>query len=890
MSARAVSASERWFRLLLHFYPADFRDEVGASFVEAYLDRIRDASQSRGTTAVALIWIRALLDSLYNGIGERLRPAAAWRRAGEWGRDAELAARRLYRAPVFSASMIGTLVVGLGAFAVVLTVITKILIEPLPYKNPSELYYVWRDYGKVLDLKRGWVSGPDVSELGKAGGPIASAVGLRIDRRVLADMRAQEGTPEEVDVMISSANLFDVLGTRPVLGRGFAANDAGTDRPPVVVLGYDLWQSRFAGRASVLGEQLKLNGAVYTVIGVTGRDFHFVRHNSLGAPQGASLYIPFPYELGTRPATQGAFAVLIRARHGASPGAVAAAVASIGRDMDARFFKARGISLYPVGLQADLVGPVRPALMLLGIAGVFLVFVLAVNLATLLLARIIQRDRELAVLRALGASPSALTRAALIEAGLLGTIGGVGAALAAIWGTRVLMALAPLDLPRRESIAVDWKVAVTIVGIGALLGLLAGLAPAFWASRASLATLLRNAAVRGGGKGRLRRALVVAQVGLCLMLLSAGGLVVRSFGRLLQSQPGFEPKGVLTWRVPVASWRFPNNASAVAFDDQLQREIAAIPGVESVGAASAVPLTANTDQTDVVAPGAPGNTGRTEHDAPLADVMYARSGWFKTLGIKVLAGRDFAPSRPGSRREAVIDRSLAAYFFPSSSPLGATLVANADTLTVVGVVDHARQYDLHRDGRPQVYMRDEDDTYGPLYFALRTKRTPLELVPEVRGVIRRLDRELAISDVRTLDDIVSGSLQQQRLSAVLIGGFSLGALLLAAMGLFGVVASAVVRRRHEMAVRLALGAERGRVLRLIINEGAVLVALGVAIALPGVILLGRLMRAVVIGVSPFDPVTLAAVALGLGVVSLAACYLPARRAASIDPARALRED
>lgn len=883
------SASERWVRLLLRLYPVDFREEIGESFVEAYLDRCRTAGKRGGTVAVAAVWIRAFFDSLINGVGERLRPAANWRRAGNWGRDAELAMRRLVRAPAFSLSMVGTLTVGLGAFAVVLTVVTKVLIEPLPYQRPNDLYFVWRDYGKVFDLKRGWVSGPDVAELGKAGGPIADAAGIRVDRRVIANAEG-EGNPEEVDVMISSPNVFDLLGAKPLLGRTFAPNEVGQGRPTVIVLGYDVWQRRFAGARDVIGKTMKMNGYPYTIIGVMPNDFHFVRHSSLGPPQGASVYMTFNFDLAGRSPNSGSYAALLRAKENASPLAVRSAVAAVGKSMDTRFFGGKGISLYAVGLESDLVASVKPALMVLGISGLFLVLVLAVNLATLLLARAVQRDREFAVSRALGANPIALVRATLLEGGMLGAIGGAGAALAAMWGTRVLIALAPADMPRRESIVVDWKLALAVVGIGAMLGVLAAVAPAWWASRASLASLLRNAAVRGGGQGRLRRALVVVQVALCLVLLSSGGLVARSFDRLLRSNPGFDPSGVLTWRVPVAQWRYPTNAAAVAFHENLQRELMTIPGVRAASAASAVPLSGSTDQSDVTSPGAPGNTGKAEHDAPLADIIWTRPGWFSTMGIRLIAGRDFEPPRTGAHREAVVDRTFAEYFFPNSSPLGATLYSGNDTLTVVGVAEHARHYDLHSNGRLQVYMRDQDNTQGALYFAIRTSRPPVELIGDVRNVMHRLDPQLAISDVRTMEEVVSSSVREQRLSAVLIGGFSLGALLLAAMGLFGVVAGSVVRRKHEIAVRLALGAERGEILRLVVGEGAALVAMGILVAVPGIYLAGRLLRGVLIGVSPFDPLTLAAVATGLGAVALAACYVPARRVGGIQPAQALREE
>ena len=895
---RWAAASERWLRLLLRLSPADFRDEMGDALVEAYRDRCRAAVQRGGGAALAGVWLQAAADSLRNGLGERARPAITWRRRGNWGRDAERALRRLVRAPVFALTMAGTLTVGLGAFAVVYAVVDKVLIEPLPYDHPDDLYFVWRDYTTFFDLKRGWLGGTDVAALDSAGGVLEGAVGLRRNRMTLSGAApgAAGADPEEVGVMVSSPELFRLLGARPAIGRGFAPDEVGPGRAPVVVLGHDLWQGRFGGDRAVVGTEVRLNGQPFRVIGVMPPDFRFVRHSSLGPPMGADAYTTFDYHLAESDPGAGMFAGLLRARPGTPPETVAAAVGAVGRMLDRRVFQGRGLRLYPVGAKSDLVAPVRPALLVLGAAGALLVLVLGVNLATLLLVRASQRSQEFAVSRALGANRVALVRATLLEAAILGTFGGACAALAAVWGTRTLVALAPLDLPRRESIAVDWGTAAVVIGVGALLGLLAGVVPAVWATRTRLAALMGMAAVRGGGGGHgpMRRAMVVIQVALSLVLLSTGGLVVRSFERLLRAQPGFEPRGVLTLRVPVTQARYPDNAAASALHERLERALAALPGVTAVGAGSTLPLTADADQTTVRLPGAPGNTGVAEQDQPLVDYMRVRAGYLETLGIRVLAGRAFAPGRPagaagGGVREAMIDRTLATQFYPAGSPVGATLLLGNDSLRVIGVVDHARHYDVHEDGRPQVYLRDEDDTYGTLVFAVRGDRAPAGLVAEVRDAVRRVDPQLAVSEIRTMDEVVAESLRQPRLSAVLLAGFSLGALLLAAMGLYGVVAGAVTRRRHELAVRLALGADHGGVLRLVVGEGARLVLLGLLVGLPGIYLASRLIGGVLVGVSPFDPLTLGAVASGLVLVALAACYVPARRVASIEPARSLRE-
>ena len=886
---RLLDLSERWFRLLQRLYPPDFSDNMGNAVVETYRDRARDALKRGGIIRLAALWIRALVDSVRNGAGERARPAVSWRRSGNWGRDAELATRRLLRAPALVVAVVGTLGIGLGLFAVVYTVVQKVLIEPLPYRDPDNLYFVWRDYRAYFDLSRGWLGGTDVAELQKAGGVIEDASAVL---RQLTTFAAREGTDAtEIAVMIVSPNLFDVLGVQPMFGRGFATNEGGPNRPPVIVLTHELW-NRTGADPRILGTTVRLNGEPYTVIGVLPPTFGFVRNASLGPPQRADAYTTLNVKLADTNPGAGSYAGLVRARRGTSPQAVAAAVDAVGRAVDARDFKGKGLKLYPVGVKPDLVAGVRPALLVLGFAGVLLVLVLMVNLASVLIARAAQREHEFAVSRALGANSAAVVRATLFEGGLLGLGGGIVAAVGAIWGTRALIALAPLDLPRREAVGVDWRIGAVVIGVGALLGLLAAITPAIWAARASLSSLLANSAVRGGGgRGRLRRAMVVAQVTLSLVLLSTGGLVVRSFDRLLRADPGFAPQGLLTIRVPMPAQLVPKVEDAYALQERVEQALRAIGGVTGVSATSALPLTAAANQRTVAIAGAPGNTGNADRDAPLVDYLGTRAGYVEVMGMRVVEGRAFDRVRREGVREALIDRNLARQFFPTNSAVGATIpFGNNQTVTVVGVVDQARLYDVHQDGRPQVYVRAEDFGYRTLAFVLRSGRDPRSLMPEVRSAVRQIDPRLAIADVRTMDDVVGDALRRQRISAVLISGFAIGALALAAMGLFGIVSGSVTRRRHELALRLAVGADHGRLVRLVLGEGAALVIVGVLIGAPVIYIAAGLLRGVLVGVSPLDPVTLGGVACGLGLVTMVACYVPARRVLRINPAQALRQE
>ncbi len=896
MRNRMLNTSERWFRLLQRLYPPDFRDEMGNAVVEAYMDRARDALKNGGNIHIVALWLHALVDSLRNGAAERVRPAASWRRAGNWGRDVELVRRRLVRSPIFAATTIGTLTIGLGMFAVVYTAVQKILIDPMPYKDPGDLYYVWRDYGPITDVNRGSLAGTDIVELQKPNGIIEAAAGLQPFLGGVFSLR-EGAEPMEIAVTWTSPNLFDLLGVTPALGRSFAPDEIAPRFVPgeigpapgqVIILSHQLWK-RLGADPGIVGTDVRLQGRPFTVIGVLPPDFTFVRNDASAPPQHVDAYIPIGDLARTNPQF-GIVAGLIRTRHGASPEAVAAAVDAIGRAIDARDFNSRGLKLYSVGLKADVISRIRPALIVLGAAGLVLVFMLMVNLASVLIARAAQREHEVAVSRALGANTIAIVRSTLLEGGLLGLAGGALSTLGAIWGTRALVALAPLDLPRREAIAIDWRIAVAVIAVGGLLGVLAAAPPAAWAARVSLSSLLAGTAVRGGGgQGRMRRSLIVAQVALSLVLLSSGALVMRSFERLLRADPGFQPDGVLTVRVRCPPEFFPQLSDVIAFQDRVQRALAAIPSVTGASAASALPLTANALQTTITIPGAPGNTGDAERDKVRADMIAVRANYIEVMGMRLIAGRTFTEFRQNDVTEVMIDTAIARRFFPDGNAEGAKIRLGEQSLTIIGVFNQARLYDVHADGRPQILVRAELG-FRPLFFVMRTTRVPHSLLPEVQSAVHRIDPRVPVGDPRAMDDIVQASLSPQAIGGALISAFAVGALLLAAMGLFGVVSGSVMRRRHELAIRLALGADHRRILQLVLKEGALLVVVGLLIGAPGIYVANRLIRGLLIGVSPSDPLTLLAAALGLLLVTMVTCYVPARRALRIDPARLLRQE
>jgi predicted permease len=515
---------------------------------------------------------------------------------------------------------------------------------------------------------------------------------------------------------------------------------------------------------------------------------------------------------------------------------------------------------------------------------------LTVNLASLLLARATQREKEVAVSRALGANALAVIRAMVVEGTVLGALGGVGGAITGFWGVKLLVSLAPLELPRRETIALDWRIALVVIAVGTVAGFIAACIPAGWAAKVSLDSLLSAASVRGAGRaGRMRRLMIVAQVAVSLIMLSAGGLIVRSFETLLRADPGFRPEGVFTAGISVGPRIFPKIQDEIAFQDRVESALSELPGVTQVSGVSALPLSAAADgPIDVLLPGAPGNTSDPAKDGPNVDVMTSRPGYVQAMGMRLVAGHDFDPSQRQNLNEVLIDRHLAQQFYPGSSPVGATLILNKQPLTIVGVVDQARLYALYKEGRPQIFLRqNESYPYAP-YLVVRTSRDPRSMISGLNALIRRIDPRVAVSNARTMDDIVTDALRQQRISMLLITGFALGALLLLLMGLFGLISGSVARRRGELAVRMALGATQGSVITLVVSEGAQLLAIGSLLGLPGIYVAGRVMRGLLIGISPFDPRTLAEVAAAFVLLALTACYLAGRRVTGIAPERLLR--
>jgi putative ABC transport system permease protein len=764
----------------------------------------------------------------------------------------------------------------------VFTAVDKILLEPLPYRDPGDLYKVWADVA-YLNVREGQLSVPQVLELQKAGGVIEDAAGFNCGNAAIPAADGRDAF--HINMMVGSPNLLDMLGLEPALGRTFRRDEGGT-WPTVIVLSDGMWK-RLGADPGIVGKPLRIGPDTHTVIGVMPANFAFTCWPS----QIPDVYAPAPEQATAANADNFNAMAMIRVHHGTSAQQVQQTLETLNRSLLERgIVKRAGIQLYAVGLQADLIQEFRPALLALGAAGAFLLLVLAVNFASVLLARASEREREFAISRALGASGPAILRANLFEGALLGLTGGVMGALIGSWGTRLLLELGPLDLPRRETIVFDWSMAAIVIVMGMLIGIIAAAVPATWAARVSLSALVSATMVRGGASaGRMRRGLIAAQVALSLVLLSAGGLVVRSFERLVAADPGFSADHVLTLRLSTIV--FPEPAAAASFLDRTTAALRALPGVTQVSASSSLPLSGGANMNTVRFPGAPGNTGDQERDRPLVDRIHARAAYVETLRMRVVSGRGFEETRPAGVREALIDRQLAERFFPNSNPLGSTIEFDKYSATIVGVVEQARLHDLYKDGRPQLFLRAEDyGSRGYWFFVIRTTTQPETLIQDARGVIRRIEPRIPVSAILTMDEIVAYQRSRERISAVIIAGLALGALLLVAVGLFAVISGTVTRRRGELAVRLALGATHGRVMRLLLSEGALLVGAGLVLGVPGVYAVGGMVRGLLIDISPWDAPTLVTAALGLALIAMLACYVPARRVLSIDPAPLLRQN
>jgi putative ABC transport system permease protein len=796
--------------------------------------------------------------------------------------DLRYAVRTLRRTPAFTFAAVACLALGIGANTAIFSVIDGVLLRPLPFRDPSSLVMVWEtDPSQGRD--RNVVSPANYLDW-RAQNSTFSEVGSYIDWR--ANLTGID-EPVEVARAIATATFFRVLDVAPELGRVYTLEEDAPNGPNVVVLSHRLWERHFGARRDALGARLELDGRPFTVIGVMPATFGIEGSR-------AELWTPMQLDpaVDYRTRTGRYLTSVARLKPGVTAERAQADMSAIARRLEAAhpiFNRGWGANVVP--MYEQVVGGVRRALLVLAGVVAFVLLIACANVANLLLARSTARTREVAVRAALGAGRGRMVRQLLTESVVLSALGGAVGLLLAYWGVQGVKALAPRGVPRVASISIDgWTMAFTLV-VALVTGLLFGLVPALQAGRGNLQTVLREGSRGSTSSGRARAVLVAAQVALSLVLLIGAGLMLRSFARLQAVDPGFDPEGVLTGRVQLAGQRFRASSAATAFFGQLLDRVEKVPGVEAASAINWLPFGGDGSATSYWIEGRPVPPPGNEF---VADVRAVDPRYFRTMRIRVKRGDPFdARANTESPKQVVVNEAFVRVHFPTSNPIGEhVLMPWDDTLRaeIVGVVADTKHAGLDSLAKPMIYWAMKQFPTNFMTLVVRTNGDPMRLAPAIAREVRALDANQPFADPKPLDAYLSQSVAQRRFSMTLLGVFSALALVLAALGIYGVLAYSVAQRTREIGVRMALGARDSTVAGMVVREALRVVGVGLAIGVAGAVALTRVLTTLLYDVSPTDPLTFTGVTLALGAVAVTASYFPARRAARVDPIVALRQE
>ena len=797
--------------------------------------------------------------------------------------DLRFALRQLLKNPGFTAVAVLTLALGIGANTAIFSFVNAVLLRPLPYQDPDRLVVVYENNAE-RDWHKNAVGAPVLGEWRQRSQTIDGLAAYKPDLMILTG----KGQPETLTAVSLSANIFSLLGIQPMLGRGFLPEEETYGKHQVAVLSYDFWNRRFAHDPGIVGQTITLDSDAYQVVGI------MPPHRSF--PDGnAQVWLPLafsPERLSQR--HNHSYNVCGRLKPGVTLAQARAdmdLVASRMAEADPQN-KGWGAELFP--LQEIMVGDSRPVLLvLLGSVGLVLLIACA-NIANLLLARAAARSREFAIRAALGAGRRQIVRQLLVESLVLAVAGGVAGLALGQAALELLIHFSPPNLPRLwEGISLDGTTLAFTLGLTLATGVLFGLVPALQTARSSLNADLNDTS-RGSSashqRRRTRAALVIAEMALSLVLLIGAGLLIRSFDRLLSKPLGFVPEHVVTMTFSLPDKTYPAQADKTRFFDQLLAQTRALPGVDSAALIYGLPLSGRDSSlsVDVVgaAPAAPG-------ESVSAGYSQISTGYFRTLNMPLLQGRDFNElDQANSPAVVIVDEAFVKNFKLGDRVLGRHINVSdgGKNAEIVGVVPSVKRFNLTQAPQGELYRTYRQNCWGFLDLTVRTRRDPGELMRVMRAVVDGLDKNLPIEHPRTLTELVASSVADRRLSVQLLAGFAGVALLLASIGLYGVLAFAVTQRRREIGIRLALGAQRADVLRLILQHGLTLVVVGMVVGLAGALALARFLGSLLFEIKPNDPLTFMLVPLVLGVVALLACWLPARRAARVDPMVALRSE
>lgn len=811
-------------------------------------------------------------------------------------KDVRYAVRTLLRNPGFTAVVVVVLALGIGANTTIFTVVDGVLIRPLLYKDPDRLMAVWST-NPSHGINQVPVSPPDFRE-------------WRDHNHAFEGMGAYyfasfnlfgKDQPERVEGAIVSADFVPILGLQPMLGRSFTSQEEQFGNHRVVLLTYGFWQRRFASDPSLLGQALKLNGENYTVVGILPQEFQF--------PNGQiELCTPMAFEANDERNTRGNYflRVIGRLKPGVTAPQSQADLSSICRRIEQENPSSAGFSANVFPQREEIVGGVRAALSLLFGAVGFLLLIACANVANLLLVHTIGRRKEIVIRAALGASPGRVVRQLLTESLLLSLVGGAAGFLIALFGTHLLLGFSPANLPRLAEITINMRALTFTGGVSLLIGLVFGLFAALPASKVNLQESLSEAgrSLHPVTHRRFRNALVVCEVAVAVVLVIAAGLLIQSFFRLEKVDPGFQPENVLTFSIDLPESRYPEAGQSAAFFQKLLERLHTLPGVNYAGVSSDLPLTVKSERKYLSFAGRV--PARSLEEVPVVYSRAVSKDYFPVMATPLVRGRFFAESdTKDSPGVAVVSEALARRYWPGEDPVGKviwmgppeSLIAELlplgykfPRLTVVGVARDVRSRGLEKEAEPEVYMSflQSNQPVREMNVVVRTASAPLSLAAAIRSEVRAIDEAQPVANVRTLEQIVLGSVEQQRFNALLLGVFAGLALVLAAVGVYGVISYTFSQRSHEMGVRIALGAQPGAIFKLVVGEGMRLALAGIFIGLVAAVALTRLLEGLLFGLSATDPATFIAISALLALVAFFACFIPARRATAVDPVDALR--
>jgi putative ABC transport system permease protein len=800
--------------------------------------------------------------------------------------DLRYGARVLWKNPGFSLVAVFALALGIGANSAIFSVINAVLLKPLPYEHAERLvrvggsckiesictfspqdFYDWRERNTVFES----MAAVDGTSPSLTGG----------------------GEPLRLNGQRVSPGFFRTLRVAPALGRDFAQAEEQRGNHRVAILSHALWQRRFNSNPKIVDQKIELNGEGFLVVGVMPETFEPPQFSGRDEAQ-PDIWVPFAPDLSqwTRDG-RSVDAAVARLKPTATVAEARAEMESIAAQLRQQYPKTnRNADVRLASLQEQLVGRARPALLVFFAAVGLVLLIACANVANMLLARASARTREMAIRTALGATRLRVVRQLLTESVLLAALGGCCGLLLALWANDYLPTLSAGALPRVEHVGLDARVVLFTLGVALLTGVFFGLAPALQASQVDLNERLKEGGRSVAGTAARRRTqslLIVSEVAISLVLLVGAGLFVKSFVRLQQVDPGFDPQGVVTLNVFLPGLRYPEDAQQTAFFEQLLERVEALPGVEHAGVTSNLPVSGNYDQLPLYVEGQPlTNAG----DAAQTERYMVSSDYFRALGVPLVAGRGFTPQdRAGAQPVAVIGEAVARTYFGGRDAVGERIKIGDPGnpwRTVVGVAKDVHQYSLDAAPNFQVYVPHLQSPTQAMTVVVRGAGDAAALAASVRSQVWAVDPNQPVYDVKTMRELLADSTAARRFNMILVGVFASVALLLALVGIYGVMSYAVAQRTHEIGVRMALGAQRRDILRLIVGQGMALVAAGVGVGLAGSLALTRTVSGLLYGVSANDPAVFATVALLLAAVALAANYLPARRATKVDPMVALR--